>query len=136
MYEFLQHTADAGLRVEATTLEALFADAGRGLFSLMVSDARAVHANRTVSFEIGASALDELLYDWLNELVYIFETQSLVLSGFEVVIEGTALRAKAEAAPLDAERHGLGNEIKAVTYHGLRVKQEKGRWMAEVIVDI
>lgn len=136
LYEFIQHTADVGLRIEAATLESLFAEAGRGLFALIVNDAKAVPPAHSVEFRLSARAPDDLLYDWLNELVFTFETQALVLSEFKVKLQGDTLYVKAHAAPLDAERHGLGNEIKAVTYHELKLQQEGDKWVAEVIVDI
>jgi SHS2 domain-containing protein len=60
----------------------------------------------------------------------------MVLGSFEVEVGSAGLRATARAQPLDPDRHGLLREVKAITYHGLKVEQDGEQWLAEVIVDI
>ncbi len=136
MYEFFEHTADLGLRVRAPDLESLFVDAARGLFAMIVENPDAVRALTTVSVELGPESPDYLLFDWLNELLAAFDTRHLVFSRFEVTLPGGGLSATASGVPLDPERHRPAHEVKAITYHGLRVERAGRGWEAEVIVDI
>lgn len=136
MYEIFEHTADLGLRVRAPDLAALFADAGRGLFSMIVEDLSAIQPLTPCNFTIPGSDLAYLLFDWLNELVYICDTRRLVFCQFSVEIASGGLTAVARGEPLDPVRHRLTHEVKAITYHQLKVEQTADGWLAEVIVDI
>lgn len=136
MYEIFEHTADLGLRVAADTLEELFVDAARGLFSMIVANLDDVRPAQERSFDIPGTAVDYLLFDWLTELLYAFDTTGLLLSEFTVRITPDGLSAACRGEPADRARHRLEHEVKAITYHGLVVRQENGRWRAEVIVDI
>jgi SHS2 domain-containing protein len=136
MYETFEHTADLGLRVRAPQPEALFAEAGRGLFSMIVTNLEAVRPTEEVHVEIEGQKLDYLLFDWLNELLFIFERRHLLLCQFDVRLDEAGLKATARGEPADPARHALDHEVKAITYHGLKVAQEDSGWLAEVIVDI
>jgi SHS2 domain-containing protein len=137
VYETFEHTADLGLRVRAADLDALFAEAGRGLFSLMIANLEDVRAVEEVSLGVIGAELDYLLFDWLNELLFIFETRRLVLVEFQVRVAESSVQATARGEPFDPARHHAEHEVKAITYHELKVAQEPdGTWLAEVIVDI
>jgi len=135
VYELFDHTADVGLRVAAPSLDALFAEAACGFFSIVVEPAPRREGMRRVEFALEAERLEFLLVDWLNELLFTFDTKRLVLDRFEVRVEGTRLTAAARARPLD-ERDRVLVEVKAVTYHGLRVERTPDGWQAELILDI
>ncbi len=137
MYETFEHTADLGLRVGAPDLDSLFAEAGRGLFSLMIENLDDVQPREEISLAVVGMELDYLLFDWLNELLFLFETRRLVLAEFHVKIADGGLQATARGEPLDSDRHRLAHEVKAITYHQLKIEQQPdGTWLAEVIVDI
>ena len=135
MYEVFDHTADLGLRVRAADIETLFAEAARALYSTIV-DLSHVQPQQRETFRIEGRDRDYLLFDWLNELLFTFETKHLVLSEFQVQLHDGGLIAEAVGEPLDPQRHRLEHEVKAITYHGLVVKEEEDGWLAEVIVDI
>ncbi|HEX7377033.1 MAG TPA: archease [Pirellulales bacterium] len=136
MYETFEHTADLGLRVRASDLETLFTDAARGLTSMIAANHDAVRPVREIAFEVPGGRLDELLFDWLTEILYAFESEHLLLSQFEVQFGESGLTATARGEAADESRHQLEHEVKAITYHGLRVEQTPDGWLAEVIVDI
>ena len=77
-----------------------------------------------------------VLFDWLKTLLYHFDAEHLLFSRFEVQVRPDGLTGAAWGETLDRERHELGHEVKAVTYHGLKVEQTPNGWLAEVIVDI
>jgi SHS2 domain-containing protein len=136
MYETFEHTADLGLRIRAPTLDELFSEAGRGFFSLIVANLEAVRPVEEVSLGVVGGELDYLLFDWLNELLYIFESRRLVLVEFNVRVSDGSVQATARGEPFDPSRHQSEHEVKAITYHELKVDRENGGWLAEVIVDI
>lgn len=135
MYETFEHTADLGLRVRAKTLENLFEEAGRGLFSI-VTNLDDVRCLQERTYRVAGAASDYLLFDWLNELLYTFEGDRLLLAEFKVELDADGLRGTARGEPMDLERHRMEHEVKAITYHGLRVEENADGWLAEVIVDI
>jgi SHS2 domain-containing protein len=136
MYELFEHTADLGMRIAADDLAGLFAEAGRGLFAMLVENLDDVRPQRTLGFRVEGRELDYLLLDWLNELLFAFESQRVLLCDFNVTLDDNGLTAQAAGEEIDPARHRLDHEVKAITYHHLQVEQADGRWRAEVIVDI
>src|SRR6185369_1554098 len=136
MYELFEHTADLGLRVSADSLEELFVDAARGLLAMLVADPESVRSVTTKTISLSADEPAYLLFDWLSELLYAFETDKLLLAEFELAIDGNKLTAACRGETMDESRHRMEHEVKAVTYHGLRLEQTASGWFAEVIVDI
>jgi SHS2 domain-containing protein len=138
MHEIFEHTADIGLRIQAATLEELFSEAAAGLFSLIVENVDDVRQTAAVEIELPrqGDAFDFLLFDWLNDLLYRFDTQRMLFAKFDVHFVNNLLRATVFGERLDPARHRLEHEVKAITYHALKVAQETGGWIAEVIVDI
>lgn len=137
-FEVFEHTADVGLRVRADSAEQLFIEAARGLFSLVVENPEAIRPLRSISIELQAEDLEGLFVDWLRELIFRFETEHLLLSEFRIELSNDRrrLRADCRGETADWTRHLPDNELKAVTYHGLRVEQTPCGWEAEVIIDI
>jgi len=136
MYQIFEHTADLGIRIEAEDLNTLFAEAGRALFSIIVTNVDAVHPIEQVEFNISGTDREFLLCDWLSELLFAFEKRRLLLTEFTVDVQEQGLSATARGETVDTRRHRLEHEVKAVTYHGLKVEETDDRWIAEVIVDI
>ena len=136
MYETFPHTADLGLRLRAYSRESLFQDAARALFPMLVlnlDDVRPAQENRIA---LAADDVEYQLFDWLTELLYCFDTQHLLFCQFDVQFNDGNLNAVCRGEPLDATRHQMDHEVKAITYHGLSVSEADGQWTAEVIVDI
>ena len=136
MHEYFEHTADLGLRVTSPDLNQLFAEAASGLVGMIVENLNAVQLSQTVEIRIVGTDREYLLFDWLNEVLSKFECEHLVLAEFDVNVNDEGLTATCRGEPLDRERHQLGHEVKAITYHGLTVEQTADGWLAEVIVDI
>ena len=136
MYETFDHTADLGLRIRAADLNTLFAEAGQALLATLVEDIAAVAPARKLDVNIAGTDREYLLFDWLKELLYRFDAEHMLFSRFEVRIDDNGLHGSAWGEPLDRARHELAHEVKAITYHGLRVERTADGWLAEVIVDI
>lgn len=136
MYEIFEHTADVGIRARGDTLGALCREAARGLYSLLIENPEAVRPAAQRSVRVGGSDPALLLFDWLSELLYLFETEHFLGARFEVSIAGGELRGVVAGETLDTARHGPGVEVKAVTYHRLCVAGGENGWEASVVVDV
>ena len=136
MYETFEHTADLGLRIRAATLDELFAEAGQALFAAILEDLATVNPHERADVHLDGDDRAYLLVDWLKELLYRFDTEHLVFGRFAVRVSDTGVTGTAWGERLDPARHMLSHEVKAITYHGLRVEPDAGGWLAEVIVDI
>ncbi len=132
-FEELDHTADAGIRSYGATLEELFENTAAGMFSLIV-DLETLKPRGEVEVRVKAEDLETLMVNWLQELLFLHETQRLVFCEFDVAIERFDLTGRARGEAIDKRRHDLKLAVKAVTYHRLKVDPEKG--VAEVIFDI
>jgi len=136
MYELFEHTADLGLRIRAADLNTLFAEAGECLFTAILEDITTVEPDVAISIEVMGTDRELLLFDWLRELLLKFEEDHLVFRYFQVEVREDGLTGTAWGEAVDPTRHQLAHEVKAITYHGLRVEEMEGEWLAEVIVDI
>jgi SHS2 domain-containing protein len=136
MFETFDHTADLGLRFRAATLDALFAEAGGALFATIVEDLATVRPSQRVEIAIAGSDREYLLFDWLKELLFRFDADHMLFCRFDVKVTDSGLTAAAWGEPSDWERHVPNHEVKAITYHELKVEQTPDGWLAEVIVDI
>ncbi|MEK7817335.1 MAG: archease [Actinomycetota bacterium] len=135
-FELIEHTADIGIRAFGATEKETFQNAATGMFSL-ICDLATVTETEEFEIEVEAEDRETLLVEWLNELLYIYDSRRALLKRFEVIeLEDTRLRGMAYGEPLDLHRHVLATDIKAVTYYMLKVKETPDGWVAEVIFDV
>jgi len=134
-FEFFEHTADIGVHAYGRTLEELFANAARALYEIQ---GRYVVAQRAVyKVELEAADTAELLAHWLAELLFLFNARQLYFDRFRLrITDGTKLVAQMDGGPVDFSQSEASEEIKAVTYHQLEVKQVPDGWTARVIFDV
>ncbi len=136
MFEVFEHTADLGLRVRSPSLETLLEEAASGLTSVIVANLSDIRAVETCTIEVEGQQPDLLLFDLLTEVLFEFESSQRLLSRFAVEINDEKLTATCQGEILDPDRHQLEREVKAITYHQLKVQKQPNGWLAEVIVDI
>ena len=134
-FEFIDHTADAGIRVEAPTLEDLFETAGLA-FSELVTSVDSLDCRVERRFKLQEDDIETLLVSWLHELLYLLDTEDLVFGRFQVKLHDFSLEAVAWGEGFDPNIHTIKTEIKAVTYHQLEVVKSDRGWQAQVIFDI
>ena len=133
-FEIIEHTSDVGIRAWGDTIEEAFEQAALGMFSLM-GDVNKVDMVGEARVVVENEDMEGLLVDWLSELLYLFDTERIFLGKFEVRIDGKyRLEGRVYGERYDPEKHGMGIEIKAVTYHMLKVDTENN--VVEVLFDI
>jgi SHS2 domain-containing protein len=142
-HRFFDHTADVGVDIEAPDHASLFTEALRAFTDTLTPLAGVGAAGGSPverEIELEAESLDELMVSWLEELLFLFEVESLLFFGAEMCVEeeagGWRLRAVARGETYDPDRHRLKVLIKGVTYHGLSVEERPEGWWARVIFDI
>ncbi len=131
-WQEVDHTADLALHVWGCDLTDLFSAAATGMFSLL---ATAIPDGAPVRFELHLAALDaeSLLVDWLNELLYLCETQDFVGTEFVFArLTPTELHAQVAGLPIGERRA----HIKAATYHMLTVVAVEAGYETEVVFDV
>lgn len=92
--ETFEHTADLGLRVFAADLPDLFRTAGHGLFDVIVANRGDVQVVATESVSLIAESAEELLFNWLNELIFLSETKHHLYTQVDVAIDATGCRPR------------------------------------------
>ncbi len=124
-YERLEHTADALVRVHGKDLSERFASAAYALFD-QITDAEKVKPKGEIKIVLEADSREQLLVDFLQELLFLNDTEDLVFSKFDVKTDGKKLEAFAWGEKFDEKKHSKRSVVKGVTYHNLEFDDEKG----------
>ncbi len=120
-FEIIDHTADVGIAAYGADMSQAFANAARALFSLITElDDVAEVLHRDV--ELTAPDQESLLVEWLNELIYLFDTENIIFKRFDITqLNHTQLKARSYGEKVDKSKHKLKTGVKAATYHMLKV---------------
>ncbi len=130
-------TADEGIEIESETIEGLFALAVEGFVSVLLGGAEAVRPREHRKLMVEGEDARDLLVGLLNELIYTFDAHRWVpRTAEEVEFRQTALSIVLKGEPYHPGIHPPAVEIKAATYHGAEVWQERDGWHARVILDL
>jgi len=141
-YHYLEEIGTADIAFEATgrDLLELFRDAADATTNVMIDNIEAIHPRQTRQIELSNDKLDMLLFDLLQELIFLKDAERLLLRIREVQIDYRdkmyLVKATAEGETLDPERHHQRADVKAVTLHNFTVEQTDGGWKARVLLDI
>jgi SHS2 domain-containing protein len=125
-FDVIDHTADAGIVAYGCDLREAYANAAHGMFSLIAEDPEGTE-DFSRQVDIQSPDREALLVDWLNELIFIFEVDHAILSSFEIDdLSENRLLARVRGHRIDPARHRLKTEVKAATYHTLRIDEGNG----------
>ena len=135
-FEVLDHTADLRLVAHGKDLPDALAWIATGMFSV-IADLDAVATRDAMRVSITSTDREALVVDWLNELLFRYETEGFLPRCFEVTVNdaGTALEARCAGEPADPARHRTSPLEKAATYHALEVKHGR-EWRIQVVLDV
>ena len=132
-FEEVEHTADWALRVRGRDLRELLVNAARGMGHLLVSDPETVSTDVERRLELDAFDAESLLVEWLSELAYWAEAESLVFSEFDL---RRVTSHHLEAVVRGGRASSLQKHIKAVTYHNLEILEREDGLEATVVFDV
>jgi len=141
-YHYLEEfgTADIAFEAIGRDLAELFRDAADATTNVMIDNIAAIQPRETHDIELSNEKLDMLLFDLLQELIFLKDANRLLLRLREVQVaekhRSYFVKATAEGEPLDAQRHHQRADVKAVTLHDFSVERTDGGWKARVLLDI
>ncbi|MFC1483879.1 archease [Candidatus Neomarinimicrobiota bacterium] len=134
-YRYLEHTADIKFQAYGTTLEMVFTNSAYALVHLMYQG----QVKEKHEFHIHAEGrdLESVLYSYLEDFIFLLDSKNFLLSRIKnIEIDADTTCLEADVAGDDAGNYELELGIKAVTYHDMFVKEELGRWITQVVLDI
>jgi SHS2 domain-containing protein len=133
-FEFIEHTADVAFKAYGNDLNELFANAAEALESTLVNIEN-ITPVEVHTIEIVSDSHENLLYDWLAELLVMFEVERFAVKDCKVKIKGLSLVAECRGERVDLGRHVLNKEVKAVTYHNLQLRKND-IYHVEITLDV
>ncbi|MCK9593487.1 MAG: archease [Methanoregula sp.] len=133
-FEEISHTADIKIRARAPTLEALFSEIFNAMMQIMYGTNRASEIVRKIRVE--SSDDESLIADFLSEVLFISEVESLVFSDASINLDGLCLTADLRGELFDPVRHSGGSEVKGISYSGLEIKHDANGYMLDIIFDV
>ena len=135
-FEFIDHSGDLGILVFGRSRPELFQHAAEAFFQIL-TEPKKVRKKLTKKISLQVNGDEELLVSWLNEFIYLFDTQGLLFSHFQILaLDDRSMEAVARGEPYEEGRHPIKRTIKGTTYHQLRIHEEGGIWKAQVIFDL
>ena len=135
-FDEIEHTADVGYKLFAPTAAELFEVAGRALFST-ITNLDSIKADFSKSISVAADDQESLLVAWLSELNYRFLVEHELFSEFIInSLTPNSIEAVVRGEKIDQTKHDIFTEIKAVTYHGIYIRQSAEGWEAQIIFDV
>ncbi|MDR2873276.1 MAG: archease [Methanobrevibacter sp.] len=139
-YQYFDVTADIGFYSFGKTLEESFANSGFAMFNL-ITDTKKVKASTIKKIVVKSEDLVLLLYNYLEELLFLHEVDFILFSNFEIKNinkkeNGYELIAEVGGEQINWDIHERKSEIKAITLHQMEVKKDKGKYVLKVILDL
>lgn len=129
--------ADIAFEAESDSVNGLFESSALALSDIMV-DPESLRFGTTRKVRVSSEDLDTLLYDFLTDIIFVKDVDSLLFREFEVVVadDQKSLEATMKGELINRERHLLRNDVKAVTMHMFGIRREGERLKATVVLDI
>ena len=136
-YRYIEHPSDVGFEAYGATLEALFTNAALAMYSFM-TDVDEIETTEERAVTVNAEDLYSLMFDWLDEMLFLFESDSLVMKEFDIIVDDSmfSITGKCRGGKFDPAKHESGIIIKAVTYNMMEVKKKNEVWCARVVLDV
>ena len=136
LYTIFDHTADLGVEIYGKNEEELFCNAAFALFDIM-TDISLVHVRGEWEVSAEGGDLEELLVNFLREILYMCNGEGLLLKEFVISeMNNFHVKGTAKGEPFVHDRHCMNIEIKAITYHRVEIKKPPGTWIGRVIFDV
>jgi SHS2 domain-containing protein len=128
--------ADFEFEATAESLPQLFSECGKAVF-MAITDIALIERQMTSEFNISAESLEDLLFSFLSELIFIKDTKKLLFSDFIIEISGNyGLYCKAIGEPIDQLKHQPKIDVKAATYHKMKIAKTDSGYYVRVILDL
>ena len=135
-FEIIDHTADVGIVAYGADVEELFSNAALALFSL-ITEPESIEGKLHFDLKVNSEDRDSLLVEWLNELIYLFDVEHILFNRFDIEsLTRNQLKATCYGEDFDPMRHKIKIEVKAATYHMLKLNKDGDEYKVQIILDI
>jgi SHS2 domain-containing protein len=135
-YRILNHSSDLSIKVSGKSQPELLANSAFALFDLM-ANLDQVHVTEELPLEVEGVDPDDLIVNWMRELLYLFQGSSYLLKEFEIrEARDNYVRAAVKGEKFDPDRHEMQREIRSVFQHQCRMEKTGDQWTARVVFEI
>ena len=135
-YRITTHQNELAVRIVGNSQADLFANSGFALFDVM-SDINKIEAAERLSLEIEGSDRDDLMVNWIRELLYLYQGSGYLLKEFKISeVKDTLVKAEVAGEKIDPDRHEIKQEIATVAFHKSRMQKTGNQWIAQVIFEV
>jgi SHS2 domain-containing protein len=135
-YEFLEHTADVKFRAEGKTLEELFIAAAAAMNETIRGEISILNTAEKI-FDFKGKDLEELLYNFLEQFLVLLDSENFLTSQItELKIDRENFSLHAKFVGDNADNYAFTNDVKAVTYSDMKIREENEKFVCEVVLDV
>jgi SHS2 domain-containing protein len=135
-YRITARQSELAVRVVGKSQINLFVNAAFALFDV-ITDTEKIEAKERMQLEVEGSDRDDLLVNWLRELLYLYQGSAYLLKEFTVQeMKDTVVKAEVSGEKLDPDRHEIKQEIAAVAYDQSHMHKTGDQWIAQVILEV
>jgi SHS2 domain-containing protein len=135
LYRFIDHTADLGIVVRGKDPKRLFRNAARALVDIVVGS-KVVRPQATRIIDVKGDDWPDLMVNWLREILYLWNGEAYLVNDVHMMdLSEKGLRAEVALEAYQPDIHAIKTEVKAVTYHQIKVGPTNGEWEAQIIFD-
>ena len=137
-YEIIEHTADVGIKANGASIEEVFENAARGMFDIIGGKLQLeTGTEKKIEIRKKAETPEELLVGWLSELLYIFNKEEILFDDFKILeLDNNSIISESSGKKIDLACTPLQTEIKAVTFHELKIERDKEGFSCKIIFDV
>jgi SHS2 domain-containing protein len=133
-FKFFEHTADVKFQAYGKTLNEAFENSALAMANAMYKEEIKTKIKKKI--KVKGKDLENLLYNFLEELIFILDTTGFFVSKAKVKIDEKKLELVGELEGDDAANYSIGLDVKAVTYNEMFVKKEKNKYVCQVVLDV
>lgn len=135
-YRLNKHQSEIAVRVAGNSQADLFTNSGFALFDVM-ADIQAIEVKERLPLEVEGSDRDDLMVNWVRELLYLYQSSGYLLREFQVrEVKETIVRAEVGGEKIDPDRHEIKQEIASIAFHKSRMEKTGNQWTAHLIFEI
>jgi len=135
-YRITTRQNELAVRIVGNSQADLFANSGFALFEVM-ADIDKIEAAERLSLEVEGSDRDDLMVNWIRELLYLYQGSGYLLKEFKInEVKDTLVKAEVAGEKIDPDRHEIKQEIAAVAFHKSRMQKTGNQWIAQVIFEV
>jgi len=136
-YRLTKHQSELAIRVTGESQADLFANSAFTLFDVMVMDVDKVEARERIPLEVEGTDRDDLMVNWMRELLYLYQGSGYLLREFLIrEVKDTVVKAEVAGEKIDPDRHEIEQEIATVAFHKSRMDKTGNQWTAHLIFEV